>query len=276
MSRTHDIERGLRSLDAAGRRADRDTTRARTDLERILATDPTERPPERPSRPSPSHDTWRAKPRRAARNVALVGAALMTVTAGVVALPAASGGDPAFATWTPDPDAVPALGRPEAAADCREALQDGAGSDQPLSAAEPVIAERRGVWTTVVLAGPEGLSAMCVTDESRPFWGRGMIGHLAPARAGHTAPGPRELEAAALGDGIIDNEPLSLAAGAAGEDIAAVAYLSPAHGEVTASVAGGHFALWLPGDELRGASSAGVELRVTYRDGTTGTTRLSF
>lgn len=275
MSRTHDIERGLRSLDAADRCVDRDTTRARTDLERILATDPAEWPSERPSPLSPSHDTRRAKPRRAARNVALAGATLVAVTAGVIALPATSGGDTAFATWTPDPDAIPALGRPEAAEDCRQALQDGAGSDQ-LSSAEPVIAERRGVWTTVVLAGPDGFSAMCVTDESKAFWQRGMIGYLGSARAGQTGPGPRELKANALGDGIIDNEPLSLAAGAAGEDIAAVAYLSPAHGEVTASVAGGHFALWLPGDELKGASSAGVGLRVTYRDGTTGTTRLSF
>jgi hypothetical protein len=37
----------------------------------------------------------------------------------------------------------------------------------------------------------------------------------------------------------------------------------------------GHFALWFPGNELQNASSQGVPLEVTYRDGTTATTRLT-
>lgn len=185
-----------------------------------------------------------------------------------------SGGDAAFATWTPDPDAIPELERPDAADECRRVHQDGEFADQ-LRSAEPVIAERRGAWTTVVLAGPDGFSTMCVTDESSPFWGRGMIGHITPSIVGYTAPGPRELTAHALGDGIVDNHALSLAAGTAGSDIVAISYLSATYGEVTASVAGGHFALWLPGTELKRASIAGAHFQVTYRDGSTGSQRVS-
>lgn len=153
--------------------------------------------------------------------------------------------------------------------------QDGEYADR-LASAEPGIADRRGVWTVVVLAGLDGFSANCTTDESRPFWDRGMIGSITPASADFAEPGPRELTAHNLGDGIVDNEPLSMAVGRAGSDIAAVSYLSAAHGEVTASVAGGHFALWMPGKELEGTSSAGADFQVPYRDGTTGTIRLSF
>ena len=270
MTRTQDVERLLRSLDAAAQRNDgpdertgHQDPRAVQDLQRILATDPAPSSRERPV-PRP--------PRRAVRGGALAAALLLAVTSAVLALPPLSGGDQAFASWTPEPGTVPAVERREAAEECRQAQQD--GEQQALAEAEAVIAERRGVWTTVVLAGPNGSSALCVTDESRPFYDRGMIGYSGPATAGRSSPAPRELVALALGDGTVDSRPLSMAAGTAGEDVVGITYSSPTYGEVTASVAGGHFALWLPGDELRGASSAGVDLTVSYRDGSTGTSRL--
>jgi hypothetical protein len=68
---------------------------------------------------------------------------------------------------------------------------------------------------------------------------------------------------------------ISLAAGTAGSDVVGVIYKSRTHDAVTATVSPGHFALWLPGDELRNASSDGVEVEVTYQDGTTETRRLT-
>ncbi len=57
----------------------------------------------------------------------------------------------------------------EAASQCRSAQEDGAGAEhrRALERAETAISEHRGVWTTVVLAGDDGFSALCVTDTSR-------------------------------------------------------------------------------------------------------------
>jgi hypothetical protein len=44
---------------------------------------------------------------------------------------------------------------------------------------------------------------------------------------------------------------------------------------VKATVAKGHFALWLPGNELKDAATNGVEVEVTYKDGTKGTRNLT-
>lgn len=93
--------------------------------------------------------------------------------------------------------------------------------------------------------------------------------------AGTAVPGPRELTATDLGTGTMSAGDISLAADAAGSDIVGVIYMSRTHEDVTATVSLGHFALWLPGDELRNASSDGVEVYVTYQDGTTGTSRLT-
>jgi hypothetical protein len=68
---------------------------------------------------------------------------------------------------------------------------------------------------------------------------------------------------------------ISLAAGHAGADVVGVVYRSQTHGDVTATVSHGRFALWLPGDELEDANAGeGVEVEVTYGDGSTGTSRL--
>jgi hypothetical protein len=45
---------------------------------------------------------------------------------------------------------------------------------------------------------------------------------------------------------------------------------------VIATVAKGHFAFWLPGNELQNASEKGVPVDVTYRDGSTETQLLNF
>lgn len=266
MSRTHHIDDALRSLDAADHPTDPGSTRPTADLERILASGIS---------PAP-HQAWSAgiglqsgtaRIGRPARRAGLAAAVLAAATAGVIALPPLSGGDQAFASWTPNPEAIPPIGRQQAAADCRDA-QEEHSYDAQLAAAETAIAERRGVWTTVVLVGQDGFTALCITDESRPFYARGMIGHIGMPIE-WTPPGARDLTATSLGYGVVDNGELSLAAGFAGSDITGIVYRSPAHGDVTASLSKGHFALWLPGAELKGASRDGVRLEVSYRDGST-------
>ena len=119
MTRIHDINTALRTLDAADHHADPTSARARTDLQSILATDPSPDPLQQPW--SPSADRI-GRPRNAARTtrrVGLAGGMLAAVTAGFVALPALTGGDQAFASWTRAPHGLTEQERADAAAGCR-------------------------------------------------------------------------------------------------------------------------------------------------------------
>lgn len=276
MTRIHDINTALRSLDAADHHVDPTNTRARTDLQSILATAPPPTPLRQPWSPSANRVRRPRRVARTTRRVALTGGMVAAVTATLVALPSLTGGDQAFASWTPAPHGMSAQERADAAASCRHNQKDGPGADyaDSLSSAEPVIAERRGVWTTVVLAGTDGFSAMCITDNSTHLFDKDMIGSFGTP-TDYAAPRPRDLTATDLGAGTMNAGDLSLAAGTAGSDIVKVAYHSRSHGDVAATVSQGHFALWLPGDEFKDSSRNGVEVEVTYRDGTTGTKRLT-
>jgi len=263
-----DLERALRTLDAAEPPRS-PGPRARAELESILAVDPLA-PGPRPARRTAAHRVG-SRPGTSRGRIALAGVALAALTAGAVALPSLSGGDPAFASWTADPSGLSAEQSEQVAQDCRDNAYE--GYEDQLRAASTAIAERRGVWTTVVLAGNDGFAVLCITDDSSSWFDRGMIGSIG-APADWAPPGPRELRARDLGRGTMSAGDISLAAGDAGSDVAGVVYRSRVHGDVTATLAEGHFAFWLPGDELEHASSSGVEVEVTYRDGSTGTTRL--
>lgn len=270
MNRTDGLDAALRTLDPADQNIDSAGGRARTDLYAILAQEPTPMPR------AGAGSAVRAihRPRRAGR-VALLGGLAAAATAGVIVLPSLTGGDQAFATWTSAPTGMSAQERAAAADDCRETQHSGPGQDYAgdLRSAELAIGERRGVWTTVILAGQAGFAATCITDNSAGLFSNGMIGSIG-APTGYAAPGPRELFATDLGTGTVGARDISLAAGAVGPDVVGVAYRSRSHGDVTATVSGGRFALWFPGDELADAAG-GVEVDVTYRSGQTGTSRLT-
>lgn len=278
MTSNRDITTVLRTLDPSSGIADPTSARARHDLQRILETDPTADQPSQPrSSPIGLSEKKIRPPRttRPVRRMALAGGVL-ALTAGAVALPAVTGGDKAFASWTRMPTGMSASERTDSADSCRDQQRDGAGpgyADQ-LDSAQPAIAERRGVWTTVILKGRSGFSALCVTDSSSHLFARDMIGSVgAPTVDVHL--GPRDLTAISLGSGTMRAGDISLAAGTAGSDVVGVVYRSRTHGDVAATVSGGYFALWFPGDELAGLPHDGVEVDVTYRDGSVGTARLS-
>lgn len=276
MTRNQDIDTLLRSLDAADHGGPFNSQRARTDLHRILCTDPAPGLSERPALTIAGNDRRSRGTGRTSRRVAVVGGMVAVATAGMIILPSLSGGDPAFASWTSAPTGMTEEDRASAAAECRASKKDVGGGmyAADVGSADVAIAEWRGVWTTVVLAGKDGFSALCITDDVVSLFGRGMIGSVGKPAA-YTVPGPRELTATALGTGTMSAGDISLAAGTAGSEIIGVIYKSRTHEDVTATVSRGHFALWLPGDELRNASSDGIEVEVTYRDGTTGTSRLT-
>jgi hypothetical protein len=124
----------------------------------------------------------------------------------------------------------------------------------------------------VTLAGAKGFSALCITDESTTLF-RDWFGSIGTP-ANYATPGPRDVVATDLGTGGIDAGEFSVAAGYTGSDVTGVTYYSANHGHVAATVSAGRFALWLPGDELKDASNDGVNVQVTYRDGSTATLRL--
>ncbi|QNE18930.1 hypothetical protein F1D05_14690 [Kribbella qitaiheensis] len=247
----------LRTLDPATTEIDPFGPRARADLERILATDP--------ALPA-------ILPRRNRRRaVALAVGAVAAATVAALVLPSTLGGDKAFATWVAAPTGLSASESAKAASSCRDARKS-SGNAAQLKAATTAISEQRGAWTLVVLAGQNGFSALCITDESTPLF-KSNIGSIGSA-SDADQPGNRRLSATVLGAGSIDGNQLSIAAGAAGSDVAAVTYASATHGVVTATVSGGQFALWFPGNELE-SRSHNTPVRVTYRDGTTATVVLT-
>jgi hypothetical protein len=271
----HDIMTTLRTLDPSDQHPDPRGSRALSDLAHIMTT-PTGHGPAPQPRGALRRTPARVGPRgraRPARRAGLAGALVAAVATTVVALPSVTGGDSAYATWTGAPHRVSAEEREAAAGACREQLQAGAGDgDSRLDAAVPVIVESRGAWTTVVLAGTDGFSGLCITDESTRVFDS-MIGSLG-TRTGDTRPRTREVAATDLGVGSTSAGELSMAVGFAGPDVTAIAYESQERGEVLATVSQGHFALWLPGDELESAPTDGVDVQVTYRDGSTSTRRL--
>ncbi|MEJ5915015.1 hypothetical protein [Pseudokineococcus sp. 1T1Z-3] len=268
MTTDRELDAALRSLDRAAT-AD-DGTRAAADLHRILTTTPSSCPGDRAAAPGRPHA-------RTTRRVVLAGGVVAAATAGLLVLPSALGEGSAFASWTATPDVLGAEESAVAVAHCREVFAgtssgagavdqvgDVAGADLALA-----LAERRGTWTNVVLTGPDGLLASCLSTEPREE------SYSAGASAGGRVPGPAEVTIRSFGTTTQEVGDQSELTGLAGEDVTDVTYRSREHGDVEATVAGGVWSLWFPGDELEDTTAPeGIDVRVGYRDGSTATVTL--
>lgn len=272
MNRIDDITATLRSLDPADHHVDPASPRASADLHTILSTDPSTLGQDA----SPTRRMLARKPRPARRRVALASVMAAVVAAAIVAMPSLNGGDRAFATWTAAPENLPPQQLQESAADCRKSQEKGAGAGyvDDLNRAQTAVADSRGAWVTVVLAGPDGFSALCITDNSAGLFSKGMVGSVG-IPTDYQAPAPRDVFATDLGTGSMHGQDISLAAGYVGSDVVRIAYPSKTRGDIIATVSQGHFALWLPGNELQDASNGGLLVEVTYRNGTTSTRTLT-
>lgn len=151
----------LRAMDAAPATAltDDQTSRAAATLVAILATDPTvhtDLAAASAGRPSPrrSHARWPA----------LTGAAAaMALAYSVLPLgPGPGTQDVAFATWTAVPTQIPLDAAGPAARYCHEHIGEhtDAETEQAARRATVAIAERRGVWTSILLKGDNGFQAI--------------------------------------------------------------------------------------------------------------------
>jgi hypothetical protein len=260
----------LRDLDPAPTTAltDEERERAEATFARILAT--------------PSHALVQAegpgRPRRRRGRLlvplGLVGAAGVTVPALLL------GGGPAFASWTPKPE--PLTSATQAATTCRAALQ------VPNQGERVVIAERRGGWTYVLIAGPKAEGSGLMPDELVGDWvpadrrEKGFFGSYTTDPV--EAPTPArdhivEFESTAgsvPAPGLLpfttDHEWFSWVQGHVGSDVTGVTVHPPVGPDVEASVANGRFAAWWPSDQ---PSSENPEVMgawtytVTLADGST-------
>lgn len=274
MKNDQNLDTRLRSLDAAKQSPQVNPTRAQADLARILSSEPTSTVP---SRLGVTHKQAKSKTNRRRRAITL-GSLVAAVTAGLLVLPALSGkGDPAFATWTAVPGTLIGAERDDAVADCLASTRRVGGGmySTELSAAEVAIAERRGAWVTVILTGPDDLEASCTTDATAPWFNKGSFGSVGKSTNAAALPA-RGIAATQLGTGTSSNKPLSIASGRVGAEVAAITYTSSANEEVIATIAKGHFAFWLPGNDLQNAYDQGAPVKVTYTDGSTDTQLLKF
>jgi hypothetical protein len=257
----------LRDLDPAPTTALTDEERERADatFTRILAT---------PSQDQVAEESDRPRRRRSLVLVGLVGAAGAAVPALLL------GGGSAFASWTPKPE--PLTDATEAATTCRAALQ------MPDEGERVVIAERRGGWTYVLIAGPTAEGTCLMPDDlvgSRDpadHKEKGFFGtyDTEPVEA-PTLARDRIVEAASMQGSVrtpcalpftTDDGWFSWVEGYVGSDVTGVTVHPPVGPDVEASVANGRFAAWWPSDQ---PSSENLEVMeawtytVTLADGTT-------
>lgn len=108
---------------------------------------------------TPSHEQLPEKTRRPRQRLTRLLVPVGLVVAAGAAVPALLlGGDSAFASWTPTPEPLTGAAQAEAATACRAALA------VPDQGERVVIAERRGGWTYVLLAGLDS-EASCLMPE---------------------------------------------------------------------------------------------------------------
>jgi hypothetical protein len=264
------IVAALRDLDPAPATAltAAERERAEATLTRILATPSPDQVAKVPGRPH----------RRRTRllvSLGLVGAAGAAVP--VLLL----GGGSAFASRTPTPEPLTGRAAAEAATTCRAALR------VPDQGEQVVIAERRGGWTYVLLAGPQA-EASCLmpddlvgqnapTDHQDGFFGNYDTDPVEPP----TLPRDRIDEAGSMEGNVSTPDPWPLSdregwfnwvEGYAGNDVTGITVHTPIGTDVEASVANGRFAAWWPSAKPSSENPEAMEAwtyTVTLADGTT-------
>lgn len=248
---THDdtsVTDSLRTLDAADHVLDQaQRTRAASTLDRILATDPDALAPTA----APT-----STPRRRVRRLVLGGSVVAAATTAAVAVPLITGGEGAFASWSPTPVELTGAERTAAVDACLvlEGDNDGELAFDPDVAPSVLIAEARGGWSYVVfrIAGRSGsLEGSCLIPDDlvadpRPGEG-GFFGGLGSATdTAGTAPTRNVARETVFGFGSVDGDLFVYAEGLAGAGVESIDVTTPSGLKVEASVDNGRWAVWWP------------------------------
>jgi hypothetical protein len=264
----------LRDLDAAEHElSPAQHHRAADTLARVLASGR--------DTPTPALVPDRTK-RRPPRRLLMAGGVVAAVTAAVVVVPIVTGGNEAFASWSPTPTELRGNDRAAALEACL-VLESSGGGELALDAGAGgtvLVAEARGGWNYVAFAaaGASGrdLQGSCLFPDgllADPQPGKGgFFGNLDPVEdLGDVQPGRAVVQEDIYGAGAVDDEAFVYAEGRAGDDVTGIEVTTPGGQRVDASLENGHWAAWWPaGDssprnpELTGAPS----YEVTLVDGT--------
>ena len=225
----------LRHLDPASRTdlTKAELERADAAFARIVAT-----PNDEPVTVEPN------RPRR--RRSRLVVAAGLAGAAGVAIPGLLFGGGTAYGSWTPTPEPLTDAAAAKAAATCRAALAE------PDRGERVAVAERRGEWTYVLLAGPRTEATCLMPDD--------LIAHEAPAdhkdegffgsydydnAVPPTVASDRIDETTSM-QGSTDEGWFTWSGGYVGSDVTGVTVHTSSGLDIEASVAGNRFAAWWP------------------------------
>lgn len=262
----------LTQLDPAPQRGDGEpasltppeTRRAASALDQILAADPdaSGHPP------GPAHTSVRRRHSRKWLLAPLV--ALVAVTAVVVPV-LTTGGDKAYASWSPLPVALSPAEGAVAAGACLANL--GQVADPQVT---PMLAERRGTWTYVLIRPTDEIQSSCImptaeiTDSpagDRRRWFGSTDEELSdPVRD------VDEVRVDTAATGSTKEGLFSYSEGAVGRDVVDVTFTTPRGVTVKASVDNGRYAAWWPAgsNDLRSPEISGApDIDVTLTDGTT-------
>ncbi|MDQ4055029.1 MAG: hypothetical protein M3237_20360 [Actinomycetota bacterium] len=195
--------------------------------------------------------TARRRGRRLLTGVGLAGAAGVAVPAFLL-----SGGS-AFASWTATPEPLTDDAAAEAAATCRTHMA------MPDRGERIVIAEQRGAWTLVMMAGPETEFTCLMADDSVDRFPHQSDGVVMAAGGGAVAAPPvarDDLDETTSMGGTVhddefvpwadDNDWFVWAEGHVGSDVTAVTVHTASGMEIEASVSDGRFAAWWPAGEV--------------------------
>ncbi|MFC5676607.1 DUF2029 domain-containing protein [Aeromicrobium endophyticum] len=258
------LESVLRDMDPAPRvLTDDERERAVTTRDLILST--------------PSAEHVRIAPDRQVRRRRRALVAVAAAATAAVAVPTAIGGATAFASWTATPQPLSRSDVSAAATTCQSALGIG-GRD-----ARPVIGEKRGGWTYVLVGGPTGEGACLMSNDLVGTPGdtaskRGFLGTFDADPPSAPTPPP---------DGFVETESmqgsiplrgrlpftttdgwLSWVSGYVGGDVVGISLHPPMGPDVTATVSQGRFSAWWPANGAKQGAGGVWTYTVTLADGT--------
>lgn len=202
--------------------------------------------------------------RRVVRVAVVVGVAA-ALAVGAIVLPH-RGEDSALASWTATPGSLSSDATLTAAEQCRTLASAARGDDpsgEVLGAMAPALAERRGGFRLVVIAGG-GWQAECLLNGT----GGGTAGLSNPSvRAGLDPLGPEDVRQGTSSSLLVDGGYVVSVIGDVGPDVMAVTVHPDDVKPVHATVAGGHFAAFWPATTPRSQHLTELTATLVLRSG---------